>query len=124
MPKEADGAVGELGLYRAFRQVQREAVCAQTKVAVRVVLRIGHEPQVGQFATGVEVRNRLLCDLKSGRKHITGSHPKYVIQQRQRTRNAACRFQCAAKIPAFMGIADAQMTRDTRVVVCRKLLLI
>jgi hypothetical protein len=61
---------------------------------------------VGQHGAG----RKGLCGsgvkTKTGHKHIARREPEHIAQLRQRARNAARGFQCAAKVTALVRVEN------------------
>jgi len=78
----------------------------QPKVAARVVLRVGHQPQVGQHGALLKVVHCLGAKDKVWRVHVPGQHPKHLVQPGQRAADATGCLQRKAKVAPLMGIAQ------------------
>jgi hypothetical protein len=91
--QERNRAVGIARALVVGRQIQRLAVLAQTKVATRIVCRIGHQPQMGQF---IALRKRLGILRRKAeirRIDIACGQPENPAQLRQGAADAASGFK-------------------------------
>ena len=83
---------------------RRKAGGREPEVTARVVGGVGHQPQVGEVAAGLEGLHGLGIEHEIGRKHIACGQPEHRPQLRQRAGNAACGFQRPAKVQALVGV--------------------
>ena len=94
-----------------FVRGRQAARGVDAEVAVRVVRRIGHQPQVGQSAARGEARGIGGVEAEVGQEHVARDDPKRVVlvvvrQPGQGLGDAAGGLQRAAVVAAFGGVAD------------------
>jgi len=102
----AGGCVVERGRHRARGGAGIEV---QREIALRVLRRVGHQPQVREPAAGGKARIRRAAEVEAGGVDIARGHPEHLVEQRQRPADAAQRFKRVAEVLHLVGEVQRNM---------------
>jgi len=96
----AGARVVERGRHRARGGAGIEV---EREIALRVLRRVGHQPQVRQPAAGGEALMGRAAEVEARGVDIARGHPEHLVEQRQRPADAAQGFERVAEVLHLVG---------------------